>query len=600
MATQNSYVDAEQVKDSLPVYTRVSKIWDFKTPSNAGLQSEMGYSTYNRTERPPSSGDGSTSGKIEWQMNIPTYWKSDPRIQISASFAIVISSATEADIDALVASGKGIALDRLGLSTAALNSRITSATVIAGAGQEFSQSALQDFLPLQLSRMDPITLAYNTPCSRLDDYTKFKNSANNDPLKGGINVISARDSRGIDNGYKITSLALSAKSGAGPWSTTLSFNLVDYHEALMIAPFQFLVDPASRNPFSKVQNFQVNITYEDLAKMINFNDINLQGTAAVSSVSVSNVTHRLITHEMTPNLQLSVPPVRLYNYEEYKQITSVSNSAYTSGDWFLGSQACNTIPHLWALSIQSKGARNSWQPRLNGALSSVNLTIGNSVDKFRDYDIQDLYEITAKRGYVQRFSTWAGLSADSTATADPGRGVGGAFFFAPADFSAPPDVIPLNNVSVDISGTITLSEAGNYKAQIFGVYNRLLTIKGDAWEKSTETKSFAELLGAQTYFVDDHAMTQRMMGGAGWLDGVGSFFSKLINNPLTKGLVNLGRNTIGKPWLGDDTAIGRFAKSQGYGSAGGADVTMTGGELTKVAGGASARIEDLMSQMRGF
>lgn len=565
-------------------------------------RSRMKYSSINQT-----SVTGAQSQT--WQITNESLFESAPFMEVEYDFSVTGFNASDAQVNLTVAGVEASFNNNFGLSSFPYNRCIQNISV------QMNNSAIMttntnDIVDSFLYGENPEFLAMLSPASKLDNYYKFDSASLANTLRNGGDTIDAIDSRGIGGNYEISF----SSDTAGTVSVSIKMQ-----EAIIARPFQYH-SKETRNPFFNVNDLKMIINYDnDLSKFIKISDTLLgsasyggTGANAVARVQLSGfkITPKLVIDSFTPQIQIE-KPLRCYWNTPLTNVFKAPEVTLTTGQSTqvrFNNYVINGIPKLFVLYVKAIGVpipAGATAPPINlnqrgeafAQITGVEFSFSNKVNQFTDLNTQqDLYQMSIKNGYNQRFGVFnasnvqqiltpatSGTSAQP-ATFTPNTGCGSIFYFRPEDLNMNSgDQSNVNgsfNIEIKVNCTNKHSETLTYQACFASIYDNILMWDGSTGRFSDFKPLLApsEAVSAPMELMNDTRIMNSILGGSFWSDAWKTI-KKVAVAPLTKEIVNLSRNNIPgiKNYLRDGTAVGDFLKKKGYSKHGPYDEEEHGG-----------------------
>ena len=569
-------------QDLQPVQLLSSK-YDFKTALQIG--SRVGNESRSRIKYSPINQTDITGPQSQtWQITNESFFDSNVKMEVTYSFKVSGLKADGTTAVAMpVANVKSAFNDRFGLASFAYNRCIQNVSVKLNNSAMLTTN-VADTLDAFIMGENPDYLATLSPVSKIDNYYKYSTTDLASVLRTGTNVPNVIDSRGVGTTYDITF----SQSGNDTVVT------ITIQEAIIARPFQY-ADKSSRNPFFNISDMQMIINYEsDLSKFIKFNEALYQnassapyGTIAdLASVNFNSfkITPKLIIDSFTPQIQVPRPSRCFYNCPiintfKAKQIDLPASGVGVTNNSEKNQQftnyVINGIPKLFivyvkAVKISTAGVTLQNRGDAFARLDKVVFSFGNKVNQFTDLELLDLYDMSIKNGYNQRFSVWSGLNVTKGAAVNTGSG--SFFFFRAEDLNLNStemsNIGGAYNIQLTIDYTNTHSDKLTFEPTLCCVYDNIMMYDNGRFSDFKPLMTPDEVLNGRMEFMNDDRVMNSIMGGSWWSDAW-STVKKVITNPVTKEISKFARNT---PWLskhlGDDTQVGKFLGKHGYGKHG--------------------------------
>lgn len=518
-----------------------------------------------------------------FQISNESFMNSDLKMEVQYTFQVNGKKADGTPINLTVEAVKSAFTNNLGVSSFPYNRCINNCSIRLNNSSLHTTNVsdiLDDFLYLE----NPDYLATLSPASKLDNFYKFDSNVLSNVLRVGADVIDQVDSRGLNSTYR---MEFSAPPGGGVVTVTITLQ-----ESIIARPLQY--HSKHKNPFFNINDLHMVINYEsDITKFLNYSEeaqkASNYGVTDLSSVTFTGhtITNRLIIESYTPQIQIEKPRLCYYNspiINKFKDKNSASISSGNQTTATFNNYVINGIPKLFILSVPvvQSTATGAVQLKNRGKafarIDEVQFSFDNKVNQFTDLNtIEDLYDMSIKNGYNQRFATFAGLesqtvAATSGATPTPAvtnTGAGSIFVFRPEDLNMnsgqQSNVNGAFNIQLTLKYTNPHADALVFQPSLALVYDNILMYQDGRFMDFKPMLNPAEVVGAPIEMMNDDRTMNSIMGGSFWSDAW-STVKKVISNPITKEVSKFARNT---PWLkdklGDDTTVGKFLGKHGYG-----------------------------------
>jgi hypothetical protein len=294
-------------------------------------------------------------------------------------------------------------------------------------------------------------------------------------------------------------------------------------------------------------------------------------------------------------VQVAKPALTYYNspiVNKYVGATQTLAQGASTQYQFLN-YVVNGIPKMFVLYASAPELQDAGHSF--ATITQVSVSFDNKVNLLLDLNTpEDLYELSSKNGYNQRYGVWntgAMSPMYNPAGGVPALGCGSIFMFKPEDLAL--NQGQQSNTAGSYNINIKLTIQNNFDTQLtFSpvlsmVYDNVLTYSNGAFQDYLPLLNPSQVVSApMEYKSEDKAEYNHILGGAWSWGDIWSGVKKFAKSDLAKDISKTARNLDPiKGYVGDDTAVGKLAKKYGYGkkgkTMGGSSVAIGGKKVSK-------------------
>lgn len=527
----------------------------------------LGNASNQVTSHSPDQGSGSYTAGQALSWNIPisagNLTASDPEI----SFQYVI---TLSDSGSTIKTSTAVAVDAVqhlvGLHSVPNNRLIDSCTVKLNGQVNMSSNPATDASAI-IYNMNQSELKRIGACSTPDNLYTYSATANYNVLRNQSDSLCW--GRGLGSTV-VNSMAY----GSNDIVITLT-----HTEKLMARPFQWHEKEPSA--FVGINNLSINM---NLAS--NFaNAAVAANSLSVDTVVVQNAQIRLGQFAPHVNMQKQIPTRCYWNTPVIEHTVTASKAVAQNASIQFNStsRSYSTVPKLYC--VYAYAARTATTPERLYPITNLSVNSGIKKNLLKSYSQHDLYDLSVKNGYNGTASQFFGGYAPGTSTT--GVGTGCMVFFTPSDLDS--ELFHQSNVetnhvfNVDATVTNLDSASATVFLRVVTFSDAVLAYDNGNFNDEMASIHQSELAGARDTYMNTIFENNQVLGGSVW-----SWIKKAVRSPVFKSIVHGLRNSIPvvKDYVGDSTAIGKLAKSKGYGKRraskkGSGVISLAGAKLTK-------------------
>jgi hypothetical protein len=360
-------------------------------------------------------------------------------------------------------------------------------------------------------------------------------------------------------------------------------------------PFQY--NSLNPQPFKDVNTFKMLLSMDDLTSDFIAVDESISDGDPLD-IEFTNLIWELRVHAFNPGLQLAMPKEIVYSCPQViEQVTkgfTVSAGTATT-ELEAGSFIFDSVPT--AIFIYAKVDRPADAkynvPDSFLAINKVSINVANESKRLYDLDQSQLYDLSVKNGYNQRYSTFTSQLLYSTADANV-YGAGSILCLKPEDIAVAQSsgFVSHSPLSFTCNLQVTVDEPPTDKTvtlKVLSLYDDL--VLQDMTGKYTSQRPFVNLddiVKAPVQFVDNQEHLNKVMGGSFW----GNLWNNILSfgkSPLAKNISKFARNNVPivSDYTRDGTFLGDTANRLGYGNKSApkrGKAKAKGGELVRVGG----------------
>lgn len=596
----------------------------FKEPKDVMLGARMSNNESVRRRIPASSQPtNGAAGTVRFEYTFPTgNVESVPMLEAELTLELTNTAGLD-PISSLYG--------KIGVRQLALNRLINNAKVEFN-GHEFNSrpsdvaECFANSQPLsQLMRVS------DAPAGQLS--TKFDSSILNNSLREGANAVDTVSSNGLGNNWDVVSIT---RNGANDYEIKLI-----YREVVFAQPFQY--QEPNPIPFRNLNDFKaefdMNALTGQVGEFLVVDDAHAQaGTTVACTASKFN----LLVHTWNPSLNPNIPKQIVYNAPEVVRLASKAQALTVgAGPAFAavpavvssGSFVLNSVPTaLFIFAKRNKAANGlSYEEADQYAnITKLSIDTAQKTDIFNNYTQHQLYEMSVKNGYNERYAKFAqqeiGIKpAGADPVADPAvpkHGAGSVIIIKPSDIPAASQQSFISHANktftMEVRATMkcpsgSAAGAGTYTLKVMAYYDDLVLYNEDdngTYKSMRPLISGEELARAPVVYAQNKVQNNHIVGGSWWGDMGNRVWSGLtwlgnmLRSPEAKTLSRTLRNSGLAPVVADGTPFGNLASEFGYGKKKKATKKRKGGDLLEVGSGtkggkkmSKAQLKKLLDKM---
>ena len=491
----------------------------------------------------------------------------------------------------------------LGLRQYALNRHFQNARVEMNGHEITSRPAEIVECLVNSQSLTQLSMLSDAPAGSLSN--TYSSTFINSTIRQGANTIDAVSSNGIGNNWDLKEIIKNANN---------NFTIkIRYTEAVIAQPFQY----QERNPvpFRNLRDFKLDLDMTSiLGTTGDFLGIDSAHVIAGTSVACSNADYRLLVHTWNPSLAMDIPKTIVWNSPEVSQLASTTKSLQVvlpeGGNNIIesGSFVLNSVPT--ALFIYAKRARPSngscyGEPDQYASIQKLSIDTAQKTGIFNNYTQHQLYEMSCKNGYNERYSKFSGqvLGTISDGATPPVFknyfGAGSVIIIKPNDIPAASQQSFISHANKTFTMTVSADckcpADGSYTLNVMAYYDDLVLYnegENGKYESARPLLKGEDLASATVVFQDNTAQMNHVVGG-NWFSNVANkvwsgitWLGDVLKSQGAKDLSRSVRNSGVIPQMADGAPFGDLASAFGYGKKPAKKrATKKGGELLTIGKG---------------
>jgi len=506
----------------------------FHTPQNSYVGSYVGKKSARRIQVSP-IGSVQDNGNITFNVQPPRgFISSTPRLHYTASISVT------GNINAVLINGFSSLLSIFGLSSFPLNRLINSCNVSFG---RYSYTTLPyqnvDVYAKMINAENAYFMGQST---KPDNMTFYSASSLDNVLKVGSDIVSGSgiDSRGIGNRY-VTSNLLYANN-------TITFNL-DVYELLQAEPYQFL-DPLNANPFYNMPITRIDLQLGTLNSIFSYGGIPTL-VAGGFGLTITTTTPNLMIEfdSFSPDDLVQIPQQIVYQNITPVVLTEFNTTALNPGvpiTHTSQSYSFNNVPNMFALyciATRAQAGSTAGTSDFFLPIRALNITCNNTVGIFSELLPFDLYSISSKNGYNQKYSSFFGsrLSISAAIAAESPQvltGNGCVFYFKPSDLGVD-DLRANQNAPLTLNFTMTIGNdtgftvAGSKTIYLVQLNETQTIARNGEYDRVLVSINSEKLLDPNNKIIYDKSnMMRNVVSGGSFFGDIWSGIKKVASNVL--------------------------------------------------------------------